>query len=310
MDPSPPRLLPRQRVAAAAAAVTVQRQQQQQQVVGAPVYNDLADPLTGQQQGGDTTGCGWREAYLRAGDKQVPRRLRVFGWQLLHAGLQVGARRMYAAAAGGTAAAEFACPRQRCQQQQPQQQQQQHGGQQQQQQQQQQPQHPPLATLSHVLLECPVAAAAWQFFTRVWQARQPGAAPDVTSSRLLLLDDSSVWAPPAGLAPLWTYLRLQMLECLLVQADGVRDVQQQQQQQPQPGDTLMVVALFRSRLKQQMARDWQRVGGDVRLEAGVPLSWLPGRPPTLSPAQFSAKWGGLAVGTPPRLSVVWGGTQS
>jgi hypothetical protein len=87
-----------------------------------------------------------------------------------------------------------------------------------------------LATLSHVLLECPTAAAAWQWFLRLWQAVEPGAEPDVTSSRIVLLDDSSVWAPSARKRQLWTLLRLQMLECLFIQATQ-RQRQQQQQQQ-------------------------------------------------------------------------------
>jgi hypothetical protein len=78
MDPSPPRLLPHQRVAAAAAAVTLQRQQQQQQRASQPSHNDLTDPLTGQVDPVDTAGCGWRAAYKRAANKQLPRQLRVF----------------------------------------------------------------------------------------------------------------------------------------------------------------------------------------------------------------------------------------
>jgi hypothetical protein len=217
---------------------------------------------------------------------------------------------MYGGVARGQAATAFACQRQECQSQQ----------------QQQQQQHPPLATLSHVLLTCPVAVAAWQWFLQVWQQVPAGGQqpPDVTSSRLLLLDDSTVWAPPAAVRQLWTYLRLQMLECLYNQATQPQQQQQQEgqpageqgpeqqggqgldQHQPQqPGHgrgLLAVVQTFRAAVQQQITRDFRRVGADARLEAGVPLSWLPGRPPTLEEAEFWRRWRGLAHGHPPTFA--------
>jgi hypothetical protein len=216
---------------------------------------------------------------------------------------------MYGGAAMGQAAAAFSCQHQQCQQQ----------------------QHPPLATLSHVLLTCPVAAAAWQWFLGVWQQVPAGGEqlPDVTNSRLMLLDDSSVWAPPATARQLWTYLRLQMLECLFQQASqsqqqpqqqplqqqqqhqeewqhqqvGQGQQLQQQQQQGHSREVLAVVCSFRAAVQQQVTRDFRRVSADVRLEAGVPLSWLPGKPPTLGQAEFWAKWGGLARGHPPTFAM-------
>jgi hypothetical protein len=43
-------------------------------------------------------------------------------------------------------------------------------------------------------------------------------------------------------------------------------------------------------LQQQLKQDWARTQGDIRLNSGVPLSWLKGRSPVLSPAKFAAKW--------------------
>ena len=48
----------------------------------------------------------------------------------------------------------------------------------------------------------------------MWQLVQPGAVVPVNNSRLLLLDDFSVWAPPAGQQQLWTQLRLLLLESI------------------------------------------------------------------------------------------------
>lgn len=54
-----------------------------------------------------------------------------------------------------------------------------------------------------------------------------------------------------------------------------------------------VACRFRSQLQQQMRRDWRRVGVDVRLGAGIPLSWLRGPTPELTLLAFWRKWGSL-----------------
>jgi hypothetical protein len=115
----------------------------------------------------------------------------------------------------------------------------------------------------------------------------------------MLLDDSSVWAAPAEVAYMWTYLRLQMLECLLNQATQ----SQRQQQAPHSNAALAVACSFKAAVQQQMARDYRRVDEDIRLTAGVPLSWLPGKSPELDTAQFLTKWGALAQNGQPVFSV-------
>jgi hypothetical protein len=122
----------------------MQRQQQQQrQQISSPAYNDLQDPLTQRTDLADASSYSWVAAYKRAGHKQLPRQLQEFGWRLLHAGVKVGARRMLTA--GRRAAAQFVCPAQQCQQSQK------------------------LETLTHLFVECPVAAAVWQWFVQLWQ---------------------------------------------------------------------------------------------------------------------------------------------
>lgn len=67
-----------------------------------------------------------------------------------------------------------------------------------------------------MFVECPVAAAVWRWYAQLWQRAQPGAVVPVDSSRVLLLDDLSVWAPPAAQLQLWTHLRLLLLEAIWV----------------------------------------------------------------------------------------------
>jgi exonuclease III len=228
MDPSPPRLHPRQRAAAAAAAtdgqLTSQRQLQQLQTVDKPAVDDTVDPLVRGLTPASQDDLPWVTAYRSASDKRLPRTLRVFGYKLLHAALGVGSARIHAAQ-NMQQLLDCCCKQRECQ---PQQQQQQHHRQQQdnqpQQQQQQQLQQPAqvqrehftLESLTHLFVSCPVAAAAWAWFARVWARVQPGTEIDVGSVSVLLLDDRTAWQPPAALQQLWTYLRLLLLESIWV----------------------------------------------------------------------------------------------
>jgi hypothetical protein len=343
MHDSPARQHVMQRVAdrdatAAGSQPTAWRQQQDLQHVTTPAVDDTMDPLVRGLQPSTQDDPAWMAAYRRAADKRLPRPLRVFGWQLLHAAVMVGASRVYAAT-NMQELLRCCCPQQQCQlgQQHPQQehqhqqgqtgaaqhqqqqqqgqgglggsqqpQQQQHPQQQQQQvgmQQQQLPTPGPdsyqLESLSHLFVQCPVAVAVWAWFAGVWQRVQPGAAVDFSSVRILLLDDGTVWQPPQALQQLWTYLRLLMLESFWVVRCASEGL---------PYSSVAVIHRFRAALQQQLTQDWLRSQGDIRLNSGVPLSWLRGRNPVLSPERFDAKWQqqgvlyAVADGMGPRLA--------
>ena len=317
MDPSPPRLHPLQRAAAtqaAAGVVAAQRAAQQLLHVAAPAVDDTEDPLARGTQEAEPADTEWMAAYRRASFKRLPRALRILGWKLLHAAVRYGGSRIYAARSMSDLLA-CCCHQPQCwphqqpveqqqgQQEQEQQQQQQQQpaapqGQQQpqqqpdpQQQQQQQPAEQPgeqqqtgqyqLESLSHVFVACPGVRGAWDWFGTVWDRVQPGSGVDFRSVRVLLLDDSSVWQPPRELQQLWTHLRLLMLESIWVvrcAAEG------------RPYSSAQVVARFRVALQQQLKQDWARTQGDIRVDSGVPMSWLRGRSPVILPERFVAKW--------------------
>jgi hypothetical protein len=132
-----------------------------------------------------------------------------------------------------------------------------------------------------VFVACPGIRGAWDWFGTVWDRVQPGSGVDFRSVRVLLLDDSSVWQPPRELQQLWTHLRLLMLESVWVvrcAAEG------------RPYSSAQVVARFRVALQQQLKQDWARTQGDIRVDSGVPMSWLRGRSPVIPPERFVAKW--------------------
>ena len=170
--------------------------------------------------------------------------------------------------------------------------------QQQQQQQQQQPEQPggqagvggppplprtyQLESLSHLFVGCPGIRAAWQWLEGVWNRVQPGAGVNCGDVRVVLLDDGSIWQPPKELQQLWTHLRLLMLESIW----SVRC-----EYGGRPYSSTQVVSRFLAVLQQQIQRDWVRTRGDIRIDSGVPLSWLRGRSPVLSIQRFVSKWG-------------------
>ena len=291
-----------QRVAvrdAAGSQATTLRLQQQLQHVAAPAVDDTADPLDRGLQPAAAGGEPWAAAYRRVSDKRLPRQLRILGWQVLHAALNVGAGRVYAATSEQELL-QCCCQQPQCQPQQQQQQQSEAHEQQQQsqtqqqqqsgaggatQQQQQQPQHQvgeyQLETLSHLFVECPVAAAAWEWFAGLWRRVQPGAAVDVSSVRILLLDDYTAFSPPAAVSRLWTYLRLLMLQSIWL-------VRCKSSGRSYTSDS--IISRFMAALQQQLKQDWARTQGDIRVDSGVPLSWLKGCDPRLSQQQFAARW--------------------
>ena len=104
-----------------------------------------------------------------------------------------------------------------------------------------------------------------------------------------MLDDGSIWQPPAALQQLWTYLRLLLLESIYVVAcqhpwqrimQQLEQQRQHQQLQPPPpleqeqppatggvpGVTALALASrFKAELKNQMLREWLRVDRDAKL---------------------------------------------
>jgi hypothetical protein len=138
-----------------------------------------------------------------------------------------------------------------------------------------------LESLSHLFVECPGVRAAWQWLEGVWDRVQPGAGVNCGDVRVVLLDDGSTWQPPKELQQLWTHLRLLMLESIWsVRCEcGGR-----------PYSSAQVVSRFLAVLQQHMQQDWVRTGGDIRIDSGVPLSWLRGRSPELSRRRFNSKW--------------------
>jgi len=91
---------------------------------------------------------------------------------------------------------------------------------------------------------------------------------------------STLWVL-SSLQQLWTYLRLLLLESIWVVRCSSNG---------RPFSSRQVITRFLAAAQQQLKQDWARTQGDIRLNSGVPLSWLRGRNPHLSAAKFAARW--------------------
>jgi hypothetical protein len=109
---------------------------------------------------------------------------------------------------------------------------------------------------------------------------------DCSDVRVLLLDDASVWQPPEPLQHLWTHLRLLMLESIWAVRCGSGG---------KPYSSAQIVGRFLAVLQQQLQHDWARTQGDIRVDSGVPVSWLRGRSPVMSLETFVTKWQAAGV---------------
>ena len=112
------------------------------------------------------------------------------------------------------------------------------------------------------------------WFAGMWRRVQPAAVIDVSSVRILLLDDHTAFCPPPALQRLWTYLRLLMLQSIWL-------VRCKSSGRPYTSDSIII--RFLAALQQQLKQAWARTQGDIRINSGVPLNWP-------KPLRWHASW--------------------
>jgi hypothetical protein len=157
----------------------------------------------------------------------------------------------------------------------------------------------PVDTLHHMFMECPASAPVLKWLCTLWAQLEPSNPPPHTAA-LLVADDQSAWQPRRRLAPLWNYLRLQVLFNIWKRrqhlCSGSPD------SHATAAETIAVVV---GTVIADMRAEWLRVKRDVRAMSGHCLSWFQGRNPTLSEGSFRRFWCHKQV-----LAVVIPGTPS
>lgn len=160
-------------------------------------------------------------------------------------------------------------------------------------------------TLSHMLVDCQVAAQVWSWATNVWTKATLLPAPHI-SHGLILLDDRREWNVPKEAESLWTDLRLIVMAGLYtVSLQKVKGL-------PVTGHTVAAYAVHH--MRSAITKDWLRIEhpqGGVSVLNALSLdvcssSYLRGRKPGISASFFAAKWAftdALCVVTEGRLQV-------
>ena len=229
----------------------------------------------------------WSPVWARLHDMALERSHRLLAWQLLHGQLRCGAYRAFIDIRKGvpqplSAIREAAaCPRPGCKGE--------------------------IETITHMLFACPAATRVWGWVLELWAAVTDLPPPPLALS-LLLADDQRQWRPPDGLQELWTQLRLATIFAIHDRAQARRKGRVNNP----PSVAAQVVRALRGAIR----RDWSRVateGGIQGLSAGVCCStWLRGRHPLLTMADFARLWGHRNIlaqilstgsGGRPRLSI-------
>ena len=194
----------------------------------------------------------WSSAWRRLCDAALPRRLRDFGWRMLHGSLCCNAARL---SRPDAVVSEACCSAAGC--------------------------SATLESLSHLFLECPCVAPAVGWFLDLWQAiegRRPPLDPLV-----LLADDHRVWCPAPELTFLWSVLRLTLLSVVW----GARCRRQAAQR---PFSSVGVAAAVIGRVNALVRVEWQRVVSDPRRVVGACPSLFRGTDVHLSREVFERRW--------------------
>ena len=248
--PLQPALLaaPDAEAAGAQAAAPTQRQR-----LAAALRTDTTDIITlAQTQPGSED---WAHTWTAVHSSALDREGRITAWRLLHGRLFVGA---FLRHIGRGTPESHACPHHGC------------VGQ--------------LASLSHVMLTCPVSQAVWQWFASIWTAISQQEPPPLHADLLLADDRRGPWQPAPQLASLWQRLRLLVITQLWTAYCTSRA----------PPDRQLTPAHIAARVlaaaRDRMRRDWLLVGSDIRLRAGVLSHWLRGRQPAMTQEQFQQRW--------------------
>lgn len=149
---------------------------------------------------------------------------------------------------------------------------------------------PPLETLTHAFLTCPAVAPAAAWVCDVFAAAS-GGPPPPACPRVFLADETTVWAPPAGLGHLWTHLRLAYLL-------AVWRLRARRSLAGQPFDAAAVCGAVVATVRAAIRRDWTRATHDVRRMDGTYAEWFRGRDASITAAAFHERWsaGGALCG--------------
>ena len=259
-----------------------QQQQQPQLPLGQAMADDTLDVL--EACGSHSQQSLWRHIWELANASYFDRQHRVLWWRLLHGSLMCGAYRAYI---GRATPAQAYCPFPCCfSSSRPQ-------------------------TISHLFLDCPVAATVTDWLCRLWQA-MTGYLPVVSVASLLAADTSPEQCPSAALLQTWHRLRLAVLHSIWTASQIAQTSQHAQHSadsEPAPDPTSpsssyrpssstsspshhghLARQLALKAAKAMIHQDWAKCNDNIKQISGVCSSWLRGKDPSMTLAAFQSLW--------------------
>ena len=141
-------------------------------------------------------------------------------------------------------------------------------------------------TLTHMLVDCPVAQLVWTWAFGLWRAYLGSEDSPPCTASVLLADDQSAWHPPPQEQSTWLQLRIATIAALSSSASSRRS--------GMPVTATSVAATVVHSMRTAISRDWQRVvfADPAQLASGVCCSsWLKGKHPAMTLEQFRQAWG-------------------
>ena len=226
----------------------------------------------------------WQRVWELSNAAYFDRQHRILWWRILHGSLMCGAYRAYI---GRATPEQASCPFSCCSS---------------------QPQ-----TISHLFLECPVAATLTGWLCRLWQAIT-GHLPAASIATLLAADTPAGHAPSEAMLQTWHRLRLAVLHSIWAASQIARANLQAQlpsspsttSSSPSPSSSSsssssssppstshhgqLACRLALKAVSSMIHHDWAKCNDNIRQVAGVCSTWLRGRDPNMTVGTFESLW--------------------
>ena len=147
-------------------------------------------------------------------------------------------------------------------------------------------------TVSHMFLECPVAATVVSWLCRLWQA-MTGHTPDASVASILVASTPDGHCASNALLQTWHRLRLAVLHSIWTAARITASSTQglaPTQASPSPSHSHLASKLALKTITSMIRHDWVKCNDDVRQISGVCSSWLRGKDPNMTLEAFQHLW--------------------
>ncbi|KAL3150209.1 hypothetical protein ABBQ32_000068 [Trebouxia sp. C0010 RCD-2024] len=205
----------------------------------------------------------WRRVWELASAAYFNRQHRVLWWRILHGCVMCGA---FSAYIGRATMEQACCPYACCSS----------------------PNQP--QTISHMFLECPMAATVIGWLCRLWQA-VTGRLPDASVATILVASTSEGHCASDALLQTWHRLRLAVLHSIWTAARiAASSTHTSTQASQSSSQSHLASKLALKTIVSMIRHDWVKCTDDVRQLSGVCSSWLRGRDPSMTLQAFRDLW--------------------